>query len=335
MSANSLHYSYTDLQTKVAVALNWNPTPASWTTANNTHWGVINKEALQQVYYPEPLEGERSPHVWSWLRPRGSLTLNAPYSTGTVSSSSTTVTLSGGTWPTWAASADLWAGGERLSVASRSNGTTIVLDSAPTTALAADTYSLIQHEYDLPADFSGMASNAFVVRRDQQECGRIPLVTPGDLMVSDRSLLGLGLPSKAAIVPVAPTTTSDARWQVQFADPFPRDDLRLEYRYIASPPVLDGTTYVYHYGGVQLSHCVAMSYLDAAYRTVRDSGEYRGPFLTALRQAVMYDRANYAPHTFGYPAISRGRGERLDAFDYLNRRRAQDAGVTFESIGTV
>lgn len=334
MAANALQASYTDLQTEVALSLGWNTTVASWTSANTTHWGVINREALRQVYYPDPLDGERTGHVWSWLRPRGSLTLNAPYATGTVAIAAGVVTLTSGTWPSWAASGDLWVDGERYPVDTRDSNSQITLEDTSVAVSSGATYELIQHEYDLPSDFGGMASNAFTVRRDQQEWGRIPLVSPGDLMACDRSILGTGLPTKAAIVPVPPTATTDARWQAQFADPFPRDDLRLEFRYIAVPPLLDGTTHVYHYGGPSLSHCVTCSYLDIAFQKIRDSFERREAFRQALRQAVMYDRANFTFHTFGDAARSIGTAP-ADPMDVITRRRAQTSGVTFESIGAV
>jgi hypothetical protein len=306
MAANALAASYTDLQGEVATALNWHRTVASWTSNNTADFAKINKRALQQAYMPEPLAGERTGHVWSFLRPKGTLTLNAPYSTGTVTIVLGVVTLADGTFPSWAASGDLWVDGERYTVNTRDSNTQITLNNLTVAEAAGTSYSLIQHEYDLATDFGGMNSDGFKVRRDQTECGFIPLWTPGDAEGIDRESGGTGLPTRAAVVPVAPTASNDQRWQAIFVGPLPKDNLRLEYRYKAIPPVLDGSTYVYHYGGAPFSRMFIASYVDMAYQLVRNSFEMHDAFLTALRQAVMYDRQMNAAHTFGQGVKSRG-----------------------------
>jgi hypothetical protein len=306
MAANGLAASYTDLQGEVATALNWHRTIASWTANNTSDFAKVNKRALQQGYFPEPLAGERTGHVWSYLRPKGTLTLNGSYSTGTVAIAAGVVTLTGGTFPSWAAAGDLWVDGERYSVNTRDGNTQVTLNNTTVAVTAGATYSLIQHEYDMPSDFGGMDSDGFKVRRDQTECGFIPLWTPGDAEEFDRSQGGVGLPTRAAVVPVAATATDDTRWRAIFVGPLPKDDLRLEFRYKAIPPLLDGTTHVYHYGGAPFSRMFIASYVDMAYQLVRNSFEMHDAFLTALRQAVMYDRQMNAAHTFGQGVKSRG-----------------------------
>jgi hypothetical protein len=328
VAANTLQASYTDLQGEVARALNWHLTVGSWTSTNTSDFSKINRDALRQVYFPEPLDGERSPHVWSWLRPKGTLDLNGAYATGTITvaadASGSIATLASGTWPSWAASGDLWVSGEKYAVSSRTSDSIIRLVNVSVTVAAGTSYSLKQHEYDLPEDFGGMNSDGFVVRRDQNECGFIPLWTPGDLQKADRDNTGEGLPSRASIVPVVPTATDDSRWQVQFADPMPREDLRLEYYYKAIPPVLNGTTYVYHHGGAPMSRMVIASYIDMAYQKVRDSFEKRDAFRAALRQAVMYDRQANPAHSFGRGVRSIGGGSR-DSRAYVRSRWAQQS----------
>jgi hypothetical protein len=334
MAANALAASYTDLQGEVAAALGWHLTIASWNAQNTLHFAKINKDALRQACFPDALDGERTPHVWSWLRPKGTLTLNAPYSTGTVTiaanGAGSIVTLAVGTWPTWAASGDLWVDGERYPVLSRTSDSVIRLVSLTATAAAGTTYSLIQHEYDLPSDFGGMNSDGFKVRRDQAECGFIPLWTPGDAEQHDSDDWGVGLPSRAAVVPVAATATDDTRWQAIFTGPLPKDDLRIEYRYKSIPPTLDGSTYVYHPGGAPFSRMFVASYIDMAFQIVRNSYEKRDAFAAALRQAVMYDRQMNTPHTFGKGAKSIGE-RTADQMEYINSRRAQNS-YDFDSL---
>jgi hypothetical protein len=332
VAANTLAVSYTDLQTEVALALGWNPTAASWTPAQtNTLWPRINKKALYQAYYPEPLQEERVGHGWSFLKPRGSLTLNEPYSTGTIAIAAGVVTLTGGTWPSWAAAGDLWFNDLRYPVSIRTNGTSITLVDTTVAVSAGESYELIQHAYDLPSDFARMQSNALTYRRDSIACGTIELVHPGDLMRSDRDG-STGTPTKAAVTPVAPTATDDARWQLQFADPIPNQAFIVEYDYEASPPLLDGSgVKIYPYGGPPFSRMFLASYIDAAFQTIRDSFEMHGPFLEALRQAVMYDRAAHAPHSLGFGARSRG-PRTFDMGRYLNGRRASYRGYNFTEL---
>jgi hypothetical protein len=97
---------------------------------------------------------------WSYYHVHGRVITDAPYSTGTVTSSGTTVTLSGGAWPTWAATGGYLKVGEQICrVASRTSGTVIVLDAS--LSLKADitsgsAYSLYRTVYPLPSDFRNM-----------------------------------------------------------------------------------------------------------------------------------------------------------------------------------
>lgn len=96
---------------------------------------------------------------WSYYHVHGRIILQAPYDTGSVTSSGVTVTLTGGTWPSWAATgAYLKVGEEICRVASRTSGSVIVLDSG--LSLKADItsqpYTLYRTVYPLPADFRNL-----------------------------------------------------------------------------------------------------------------------------------------------------------------------------------
>lgn len=96
---------------------------------------------------------------WSYYHVHGRVITSAPYSTGTVTSSGTTVTLTGGTWPAWASTgAYLKVGDEICRVASRTSSTVVVLD--PTLSLKANvtgaSYTLYRTVYPLPSDFRNM-----------------------------------------------------------------------------------------------------------------------------------------------------------------------------------
>jgi hypothetical protein len=92
---------------------------------------------------------------WEYYKTYGDFTLREPYDTGTLTltNGSTTVTLTTGTWPSWAASGKLKVGNRVLRIASRSSGSVVLL----ATAWAEDTesgttYTLFQDEYALASD---------------------------------------------------------------------------------------------------------------------------------------------------------------------------------------
>jgi len=96
---------------------------------------------------------------WPYYHVHGRIILQAPYGTGTVTSSGVTVTLTAGTWPSWAATgAYLKVGEEICRVASRTSTSVIVLD--PSLSLKADVaaqpFTLYRTVYPLPSDFRNL-----------------------------------------------------------------------------------------------------------------------------------------------------------------------------------
>jgi hypothetical protein len=71
----------------------------------------------------------------------------ASYATGTVSVTTGTVTLVGGTWPSWAAEGTFTVGGVSYAVASRTSDSIIVLNNTTITGLSGETYSLNLYPY--------------------------------------------------------------------------------------------------------------------------------------------------------------------------------------------
>lgn len=92
---------------------------------------------------------------WNYYKTYGDFTLREPYSTGTLAltNGSTTVTLTGGTWPSWAASGKLKIGNKVYRVATRSSGTVVLLATAwAEDSESGTTYLLFQDEYTLASD---------------------------------------------------------------------------------------------------------------------------------------------------------------------------------------
>lgn len=95
---------------------------------------------------------------WSWLHKHGRVQLKETYSTGTVGFNSTSrvLTLADGEWPSWAADATVRVDDIPCKVESRTNSTSLVLDSTmnPGQAVADGTsYQVYPTCYTLPHDF--------------------------------------------------------------------------------------------------------------------------------------------------------------------------------------
>ena len=94
---------------------------------------------------------------WNYYKTQYTLTTSAPYSTGTVAVTASTrvVTLSSGTWPTWAAQGTIRIGSANYQVYSRDSGTQVTLEAAnaPASNVASRTsYTIYQNQYRLPSD---------------------------------------------------------------------------------------------------------------------------------------------------------------------------------------
>ncbi len=337
MTANALDLTYDEIKGHVAQSLMWHRTTGGNSGSEANDFNLALKRGVRRVYFNPTLPGESQPHTWSFLRPAATLTLRANYTTGTIGVSSGTVTGESTTpvvFPTWADAADLWytatdGTAHRESVASRTSSTVLVLDdttSSPDVATGTS-YSLRRHTYALPDDYSGMASNGFTLRRDQRYLGQVILVDEQEIRRYDDDDK-VGVPTMAAIIPVAATASAPTRWQVTFW-PFPNAVYELDYRYDAVPPNITSTN-AYHWGGAPISELMLASVLDYAWKIVRDSDEKYDDYIACLRTAVQQDRKLHPNHSWGQGAASYGRASR----DYGGSLNYQRRGIPYSSIST-
>lgn len=110
---------------------------------------------------------------WSYFNSRDRINTVEPYDTGTVEFDLTggsverQVTLTGGTWPTWAGDGSLIIGQYPYNVQSRISNSVIQLSSAtsPPDDIAAGTvYNLARDRYTLPVDFGAMGEIVNMIR---------------------------------------------------------------------------------------------------------------------------------------------------------------------------
>lgn len=118
-------------------------------TAADEELKVVVDDALAMI------AGE---YEWPWYFRESAIALQEPYSTGTVALTreDATVTLSGGTWPSWAADGILLVGTVPVPVASRTSDSVIELAwEWAEAAQAAASYKLVRMWYPLPDNFFG------------------------------------------------------------------------------------------------------------------------------------------------------------------------------------
>lgn len=120
--------------------------------------GALTDQIVKELVN-DALDDVSKSAYWSWYLTLSSepLELNGAYSTGTiaVTDGGATVTLTGGTWPTWAGNGntEIRIAGRFYKVASRTSGTEIELTANwHGDNLTAQTYTIYQDRYDLPAN---------------------------------------------------------------------------------------------------------------------------------------------------------------------------------------
>ncbi len=149
------------------------------------------RQAIQAAYRELPLS-----HKWRYFTAHGRINVTAEYTTGTVTytSSTRTLTLASGTWPDWARSGRLLIGSDTViyKVAERSSDSEITLeaDFCPAADVAAGTsYTLYRAVYPLPADMRGLEEI-----HDEATLWSTTYINPGEWVAQERHFRRSGRP---------------------------------------------------------------------------------------------------------------------------------------------
>lgn len=240
-----------------------------------------------QFYKPPKVDGD-PPHLWSFLQPRLSVLFNAPYDTGTVAIASGIVTLTGGTWPSWAADGYLVVDGVGYTVASRTSNSVIVLDDTTVTVSSGAEYTLQQWQYTLPDDFGGFVEPTLSYRPNSNKFWDIARVDVSEIMRLRQNEIAVDLPVYA-VCPVNSTSASEGQRFEMLLYPTPSEDTYIEGEYIAAQ---NSTTDSLPYAmGTVHSDCLLASCLAAA-EVERDGrhGVRWEIFLERLMAAIAHDK---------------------------------------------
>lgn len=255
-------------------------------------------------FYKPPKVDEDPPHSWSFLKPRISMSFNAPYSTGTVGIASGTVTLASGTWPSWAADGYLVVEDVGYTVASRTSNSVIVLDDTSVTVSSGAEYTLQQWQYTLPDDFGGFIDPTLSYRPNSNKFWDVVRVDVSEILRLRQNEVSTDLPVYA-ICPVNSTTASEGQRFEVLLYPTPTEAAVLEGQYWAAQ---NAATDSLPYGmGTIHSDCLLASCLAAAeVERDRRHGVQWEIFIERLMAAIAHDRRT-GPRFIGYnsdPSIS-------------------------------
>ena len=112
---------------------------------------TIIRNGLRRVRYPVLKNG--AAYQWRWLERYHSISVTALYETGTVEVSGGTVTLTGGTFPTWATDGYMSVDGNIIFIDTRTDDTHLETSHTELEVASGTTYQLLRFRYSLPSDF--------------------------------------------------------------------------------------------------------------------------------------------------------------------------------------
>ena len=321
MAESTLNSNYHDLRREVGGYLGFGRVPSDFAPADAELVESIIKSGTRQLYFPPPIMGG-IPHQWTFLRPTTTLTTTAPYTTGTVAIASGVVTLTTGTFPSWAADGELKAGGSTYTIATRDSDTQVTLDDTSVALAGTNTYSLNRPTYDLPDSFGTMVGT-MTYSPGISATQSIDRVGENQMRgMRQRSDLNEAKPSHVAITPKAKTTSAGTRFSAQFY-PTPDAEYVLTYKFTALPDKLTVDD-LYAYGGAAhgetlLESCLAV----AESRMEAEPGVHAARFMERLMASIAYDQS-LAAETLGLM------GDNSDGSEWPAHR--SDGRVTFKGV---
>lgn len=257
------------------------------------------KDGLNDVY---------TAHSWSFFRPVKEITTTAPYDTGTITIASGVVTLSDGTFPSWAAVGVLLIDNEYYDVDTRDGDTQITLEDTSVTEADASSYELGRPEYDLPTTFEAIEGDLtyepgqsdFYPPVRQKHDGEIRRLRQDDPYHDRPVYYGI------RTVEFDPTVGSRRRLSLY---PTPDAAYVLKARMKLRSTMINSTNQ-YPVGGESLSQLIVEACLAAAERNYDDQeGRHTKRFRELLPAAIATDQEMTSPTQLGPDAP---RGENAD-----------------------
>ena len=316
MTDSTLSSKYSDIRQVVAHYLGMSLTSTDWSTDDQTIIGMIMKRGLSQFYFPPKIRDDEEPHEWSFLKPTTTLDTVASYSTGTiaVALAGTTVTITTGVWPSWAAThGTLVVDGTEYAIASRTDDDEIELSSAWTETTETVAEYTLQHDgnYDLPDNHGGIEGKLTFESSNSKP--DILIVGEGRIRSLRNSLTSRSNPYYAAVRPKTTDGALGQRFEIMFF-PIPDDAYTLSYKMMVLASALTSDI-EYPYGGAIHANTIEASCLAAAeMQEDEKKGAQWGYFMERLTASIQLDKTANSAEYFGYNSDNsdnRGKGRTI------------------------
>jgi len=321
MAESTLSLTYTRLRRILGYRLGYGPDPTAWTAAQVTE--VNDAIVAGQVRF----YGERE---WSFLRIPIQIPLYAPYETGTIAVASGVVTLTTGTFPSWAADGDLIY---ELAhpVSTRDGNTQVTLVDTSVTISSGASYSLVNSGYTLPDDFGGFVGSKLHYRPgDDGRSGVIITDVDHIKRLRFHDAHATDDPMYVAVEPKSSTGTTGQRFRLIWA-PCPSDANRLVGHY---RPILDAltSTIVYPYGGGLHSNTLIAACLHEAMQFDESyDGRYDARYQQFVQKSIEIDSGTSEPQSLGYDFGASESRESIDEYDHRSYFRPEIGQGTIET----
>jgi hypothetical protein len=270
MPESTLSLAYADIQLEVGYFAGYGADYTTWTAAQVATIDRIIQEGLRKFYYPlNPITKET--HKWSFLEFPLTISTIASYSTGTVSSSGAVVTLTGGVFPTWAATnGTITVNNIIYNITSRDGNTQITLTETPSVAFNGDTF-VLEHDgnYTLDDNFGSMSSQILTFESDYSYAP-VRIISEVEIRKMRQVNNSRLAPRFAAIRAKTSTGATGQRFEIIFY-PIPDAAYVLSGMYDVYVNKIDRVTYPYPLGGMKHSDTIKASCLAVADKVLNDA----------------------------------------------------------------
>lgn len=264
-----------------------------WSDAQRDDINAAIEDGLRRFY------GARD---WHFLNPSTSLSTVAPYSTGTITVASGVVTLSSGTFPSWAASGELTidATGITYEVSTRDSNTQVTLVDTSVTQATASNYEIAQTIYSLPDDFGGMKGEFIYRTGTQVSRSALKQLDPVTLRTIRQERRYSAPPEHFCIFPNAYDSSDGQRFSIEFL-PAPDAAYKFYYYYVANPDDLTNE-FAYPLGGMWHAQAIKFACLLSAEEMHMEdrAPRYAEPYQRALAASFEMDGRMMRSTTVGY-----------------------------------
>lgn len=265
-------------------------------------------------------------HSWSFFKPIAEIATTAPYATGAITIAAGVVTLTGGTWPSWAAVGVLKVNDTYYDVESRDSNSQVTLEDTSLTVASATVYELGRPEYDLPSSFEAIANDSDLHYQPGQSDFYPPVRQKHDATIRrmQQDNPYYDRPCWYSVRTVAFDPTIGSRKRLAFY-PTPDAAYVMKVPMVLRPTMIDETN-LYPVGGEALSQVILEACLAAAERNYDEQGnQHTRRFQELLPLAIDADLEKSSPTRLG-PDRPQGEGHYGGIYDYDREARGLRIG---------